>query len=306
MRLATRVLLLALAVAIARPIAPAHAQALANASFEWSALPEPARPDGVSGLTLAAGSITGFGDEKPKVEKPKRTKGEPHEKAEKPPRAPRPASEGLPLGAERARILLQSLTVPGWGQATLGHRRTGAGFLVAEAGIWGAFTAFRIQEHLRTDTYERTAQLFAGVDLADRDEEFRRIVGSFASSEEYNQLVVTRIAANLYLNDPAAPRMAEYLAYIDQHSLRGADAWDWTDFESFRRYGSQRKDAQRAALRSNTALGLAIANRLLSALHAARLAGRVRPPEPRSWRFEIAPGPGEDPTALRAGLRASF
>jgi len=306
MRRVDRWRIVALALALALPASPVRGQMRTAEGFEQSALPELTRPEGVSGLTLAAGSITGFGDERPKVEKPAKGERKPRGRSEKPPRAPRPASQGLPLGAERARILLQSLTVPGWGQATLGARRSGAVFLIAEAGIWGAFTAFRVQEHLRTDTYERTARLFASVDLEGRDEEFRRIVGSFASSEEYNQLVVTRIAANLYLSDPADPRMADYLAYIEQHSLRGADAWDWTDFESFRRYGSQRKDAQRAALRSNTAFGLAIANRLLSALHAARLAGKTRPPEPRSWQFEITPGPGDDPTALRAGLRASF
>ncbi len=297
-RLRAALLPLALMCAL---VPAARAQAPASDAFALEALPTLARPEGVSGLTLAAGSITGFGEQR-KKDKPRKGKPAREAAAEKPERE----SEGLPLGAERARILLQSLAVPGWGQATLGHRRTGTVFLVAEAGIWGAFTAFRIQEHLRTETYERTAMLSAGIALDGRDEEFRRIVGSFASSEEYNQLVVTRIAANLYLSDVDAPDLENYRLYIERHSLRGADAWDWADFESFRRYGAQRKDAQRAALRSNTALGLAIANRLLSALHAARLAGQTRPPEPRSWHFEVAPGPGGDPTALRAGLRASF
>ncbi len=279
---------------------PLMAQSASASSFSIEALPTLSRPDGVSGLTLAAGSITGFGDSK-KPEKP----GKPR-KPGKPDRIEKPVSEGLPLGAERARILLQSLTIPGWGQATMGHRRTGAVFAMAELGILGAFTAFRVQEHFRTGTYEKTAELFAGIGLDGRDDEFRRIVGSFASSEEYNQLVVTRIAANLFLSDLDDPNLAGYRQYIEDHSLRGENAWAWTDFESFRRYGAQRKDAQRAALRSNTAIGLAIANRLLSALHAARLAGQSKPPEPRSWQFEIAPGPGQDPTALRAGLRASF
>ena len=292
---------IALALLSAGLAGPSLAQSPSSAAapFAVEAVPVVARPEGVSGLTLAAGSITGFGD--------RSKKGKPKKGHEDKPAAPaKPASEGLPLGAERARILLQSLTVPGWGQATLGHRKTGAVFLIAEAGIWGAFTAFRVQEHLRTDTYENTAQLFAGIDLDGRDEEFRRIVGSFASSDEYNQLVVTRIAANLFLRDVDNPNLAGYREYIEKHSLSGRDAWDWADIESFRRFGAQRKDAQRAALRSNTALGLAIANRLLSALHAARLAGQTRPPEPRSWRLELTPGPGDDPTAVRAGLRATF
>lgn len=213
-----------------------------------------------------------------------------------------PAGPGEPqagLGAERAMILLRSLTVPGWGQATLGRPRTAAVFLIAEAGVWGAFTAFRIQERLRRESYERTAQLLAGIDMGGRDEEFRRIVGSFLSSAEYNQFVVARDAANLFYDDPV--RMREYIAL---NELKGEDAWSWPDVESLLRYRSQRQDAQRAERRANTALAVAVANRILSAAHAARLAGRT--PAERAWRLEVTPAPGEDPTAFRVGLSTRF
>ncbi len=52
-------------------------------------------------------------------------------------------------------------------------------------------------------------------------------------------------------------------------------------------------------------LGLAIANRIVSALHAARSAGQSRPPA-RTWRFEVTPAPGDDATAYRAALTTSF
>src|SRR5262245_62113009 len=158
------------------------------------------------------------------------------------------AHEGV-LSPERARVLLQSLTVPGWGQATVGKNKAAAAFLVAEAAIWGSFTAFRVQEMMRKESYENTAMLYAGIDLSDRDEEFRRIVGSYSSSEEYNRLVVRRDAANLYYGDPAA-----YEAYVAEHSLRGADSWSWSGEDQFNRYRSQRQDTQRAGLRANTAL----------------------------------------------------
>jgi len=201
------------------------------------------------------------------------------------------------LGVERARILLQSLTVPGWGQATLGRRTAAKVFLVTEVGIWASFTAFRIQEQLRRLTYQRTAQLFAGIDLRSRDEEFRRIVGQYPSSDEYNRLVVRRDAANLYYEDPDA-----YWQYIAEHELKGADTWAWYDEQSLRRYGDERKSTTRAALRANTALALAIANRLVSAIHAARYAGQVAP---RSWNLECVPV-GGDPTAFHFGVRVQF
>ncbi len=207
----------------------------------------------------------------------------------------------LALTPERAQALLRSMTIPGWGQATLGHRTAGAVFAVAETGVWGSFIAFRIQEQLRRDASIRTARIFAGIDLAGRDEEFLRIVGSYASSDEYNRLVVMRDAANQFYNDPDA-----YRAYIAKYSLSGTNGWTWQDEASFLRYGAQRKDSQRAALRANTALALAIANRLLSILHVARIAGTRPAPGARSWNFEVVPAGGQDPTAFRCGVRASF
>ena len=245
----------------------------------------------VSRLALMAGGITA--PREPRAQKPKKGKQ---------PRAPE-TNEGL--GPERARILLRSLTVPGWGQATLGRRGSAKIFLLAEAGVWGAFTAFRVQQILRTDAYLRTARLSAGIDLRDRDDEFRRIVGAFASSDEYNLLVVTRDAANIYLKDPDHPDFDGYHAYIAKHSLSGDMAWHWTDEAAFDRYGGQRKFAHRAGLRANTALGLAIANRLVSALHAARTAGRQSAGEAQGWRFEVEPGLAQ-PGVYRAALTTRF
>ena len=205
------------------------------------------------------------------------------------------------LDARRAQILLRSLTVPGWGQATLGRRTSATVFALLEAGIWGTYAGFQVQDRLRTRSYERTARVTAGIDLSGRDEEFRRIVGSFISSDEYNLLVVARDAANLYYDDPT-----QMEAYIDSLSLRGDNAWAWPDVESLLRYRAQRKDAQRAQQRANTVLAVAVANRLVSALHAARAAGRARPPaEPTGWRLEVAPDP-RDWTAFRLGVRTRF
>jgi hypothetical protein len=221
---------------------------------------------------------------------------------------PKPRKPGRPrrnsnlaLTPERAQALLRSMTVPGWGQATLGHRTAGAVFATIETGIWGSFVAFRIQEQLRRDAAARTARIFAGIDLHGRDEEFLRIVGAFASSDEYNRLVVMRDAANLYYDNPAA-----YREYIAKNSLSGGNAWSWLDEASFLRYGAQRKDSQRAGLRANTALALAIANRLVSILHVARIAGTRPAPGARSWNFEVVPAGGQDPTAFRCGVRTSF
>lgn len=209
-------------------------------------------------------------------------------------------SSAIPaFGTWRAKILLQSLTLPGWGQATLGRKTSAWVFGVTEVAVWSSFAAFKIQEQLRRESYEKTALLFAGVDLDGRDDEFRRLVGSYLSSEEYNQLVVFRDAANQHYDDPVA-----YREYIEAHSIGGANAWSWASVEDILRYRNQRQREQRAANRANTALALAIGNRILSAIHAARFAGAT-PPEQRSWQIEYAPSL-EEPGDFRLGVRTTF
>jgi len=207
------------------------------------------------------------------------------------------ANANKALTSERAAILLRSLTVPGWGQATLGANRSATVFAVIEAAIWGSFIAFNVQDEMRTRSSERTALYLAGINLHGRDEEFRRAVGNYLSSDEYNLYVVARDAANLYYDNPAAMN-----AYIDAHSLKGADAWNWKDVASVERYRAQRKNAHQAEQRANTTLALAIANRLVSALHAARIASH---PSKHSLNLELTPGDG---TALagRVGVSTRF
>jgi|SRR5262245_6630516 len=246
----------------------------------------------ISPLALASGSITA-------PREPRKPKKEKTKSAEEP-----GSNEGL--GPERARVLLQSMTIPGWGQASLGHYGSAKLFALIEVGVWSSFIAFRVQEALRTDSYLRTARLSAGIDLSHQDDEMRRIVGAYASSEEYNLLVVTRDAANLYLSDVDNPDLAGYRDYIARHSISGDLAWQWTDEDAFLRYGGQRKNAQRAGLRSNAALGVAVANRLVSALHAARRTSRPKPnATQQGWRLELEPGLVE-PGRFRAALTTSF
>lgn len=207
---------------------------------------------------------------------------------------------GVPsaLSGERAQLMLQSLTVPGWGQASLGQRRSALVFGLVETAIWVSFAAFQVQEHSRQQTYERTAWQFAGIDLGGRDEEYRRIVGLYSSSDEYNRLVVRRDAANLYYGDPAA-----YDAYVAAHQITGSDAWTWRSEDDFLRYRSERQATQRASKHAQDALAAALINRLVSVIHVARSASRA--PDATSWRLECTPEPG-DPTAFRLALRADF
>jgi hypothetical protein len=215
------------------------------------------------------------------------------------------ADEVPVFNAERAQAFLQSLTVPGWGQAALGHTTSARVYALVEVGILTAFTAFRVQSEMRKESYETSARLRAGVDLRGRAEEFRRIVGSYLSSDEYNQFVVYRDAANLYLNDPNHPDYAGYRAYIASHSIGERDHWNWEDVESLLRYRQQRQDMQRAQQRANTTLILAGLNRLISAVHAAHMASHPGSAA-RSWNLEVSPSDVQDATAYRLEVSRRF
>ena len=47
------------------------------------------------------------------------------------------------LSAERARLLLRSLTLPGWAELSAGRRTSATVFGLAELSVWTSFTAFR-------------------------------------------------------------------------------------------------------------------------------------------------------------------
>ena len=205
-----------------------------------------------------------------------------------------------PLSAARARVMLQSLTLPGWGQLTEGRRGAARVFAIIDASIWTSFVAFQVQEHLRTESALRNARLFAGIDLHGRSEEYRRVVGAFPNSDEYNQLVVYRDAANLYYDNPAA-----YRAYIAAHQIQGAGAWTWADPVSYQRYRDQRQSSQRAGLRANAALACALANRLLSAVHAAGSSGRLEQGG-HGTGLRLEPDLAHGPAAVRLELRTHF
>jgi len=283
--------LLCLGVCLAGP-------AFASTGFEASAATPTLVVTG-SPLALASASISSFGEDPLKAARHKKKRKHAADSLE--------TSDNTVFGVQRTRILLRSLTVPGWGQASLGRRHSAAFFGVTELGIWTAFTAFRIQDAMRTDTYLRTAKLFAGIDLSGRSEEYRRIVGAYSSSDEYNLLVVARDAANLFMADVTHPNMVAFRAYIAAHSLKGSDAWNWTDENSFLLYAAQRQNAQKASIRANTALAVAIVNRLVSAVHAARAAGKTPMPAAHtSWNVNFAPGDPGERVLFRTGLSARF
>lgn len=187
-------------------------------------------------------------------------------------------------GPGPAGAALRSLLIPGWGQLAIGHKTQAAVFGSLELATWTSFITFQRQGALRRDAYFATAQLFAGIDLKDKDTSTRKLVGQYRSSDVYNQYVVLREATFFY-EDPV-----ERQQYIDSRSIPEASAWNWGDsFASFERYRAERRSSEQAFKNGQYALGFAIINRVVSAVAAARSAASSRSRE-RALEGDAAPG----------------
>lgn len=184
---------------------------------------------------------------------------------------------------------VRSLAIPGWGQLYNGHTTQAAIFGLLELGTWITFASYRTQGGLRKESSFDTARLFAGIDLEDKDERIRRLVGQYQSSDVYNQYVVRR-EAFFFISDPA-----EREAYIAENSIPPDQAWAWTDFDDFTRYREERRTSELAYQRSRYALGFALVNRVVSAIAAGRTA-------PAARKAESAAVPGKPSSRVEWGL----
>jgi hypothetical protein len=197
--------------------------------------------------------------------------------------------------------MLYSLILPGLGQQYLGHSGRAKVFYVAEGVIWTSFAVFRIQGDHRQDLYKEFAEVHAGAKERD-DDEYYRTIGNFVSSDgpfSANE-EVRRQARALYPDDRDAQDQ-----YFEDHAYTGDDAWEWESEDAQGRFGEMRTSSLDAYHRSELAVGLLVANRLVSVLDVGLLASRRKNDHADdeaklSWNLEAVRGhPGAQVTLSR-------
>lgn len=148
--------------------------------------------------------------------------------------------------------LILSILVPGAGQYYAGAKTKGQVFMGVEAAIWGGFIAYRVYGGWKKDDYKRIATAYAGVNTDGKDDTFYDMVGFYDSREEYN------LYGRLY--------------YPDRQYYPDNDSYDWQwDSDARRKEYKRLKDDAKTALRNSTFfLGLAVANRVISAIDTYR------------------------------------
>ncbi len=168
---------------------------------------------------------------------------------------------GLVLGLLPAALWAQSprqafwrsLLLPGWGQ----HYAGGGGlrFAVAEAGLWAGYLGLRGLEQVRQTHYQTYAAQHAGARPAGKNRAYFDDLGFYQSRVQHDQYA-------LYDEGPQAelyPPTPEY-------------TWEWDSEASRQRYRQLRNGSTSAGRQALYTTGLVVANRVIAAVHAARLA----------------------------------
>ncbi len=197
--------------------------------------------------------------------------------------------------------MLYSLLLPGLGESYLGHKGRATVFFVAEGAIWTSFAVFRIQGNHREELYKEFAEVHAGVAQRD-DEDFYRTIGNFIAADgpfSANEQV-RRQARSIHPDDREAQD-----EYFEENAYTGDDAWRWLSEDRLERYGEMRGSAQNAYHNSELAVGLLVANRILSVVDVGLLGARSKREQADdqarlSWNFEAPQGgPGARITLSR-------
>jgi hypothetical protein len=149
----------------------------------------------------------------------------------------------------------RSLLLPGWGQ----HYAGGGGlrFAAAEAGLWAGYFGLRGLEQVRRNHYRSYAAQHAGAHPAGKDSEYFDDLGFYQSRVQHDQYALYDDGPNAQLY-PAGPEFS----------------WEWDNEAARRQYRQLRNDSASAGRQALYTTGLVVANRVIAAIHAARLARR--------------------------------
>jgi hypothetical protein len=140
--------------------------------------------------------------------------------------------------------------------------------LVAEGIIWVGFGGFTFYGHQVRDDYRLYAASVAGANQGGGfDETYYDALEFNISSEEFNAKV-REDARGLFPNDPE-----EQEKYVRERIFTGEFAWLWPSSDALREYKNLRSSSRSALQKATYALGLAVVNRVVSALNILRFGG---------------------------------
>jgi len=223
-------------------------------------------------------------------------------------RFPAATDEGGAAMGERdhskVKAFLLSALLPGLGQRYNESVNRSRFFFVLEAAIWSSFVVWKAQEHWRTDDFEEYAAAYAGAAPSDvKDTEFYRIMTIYDNSDEYNEAI--RIEArSIYPPSQYSQEVRDQ--YLAENGFGEDRSFQWRANDHRLQYRLIRNDALDSGRRADYALVAAVLNRAISAVEAARNAGRLNKASAAASHIRVT-GPDEQgQTLLRVGIARRF
>lgn len=175
------------------------------------------------------------------------------------------AAEGVSAG----RAFWSSLLLPGWGQLQQGRTRSAAVFALAELTLWGGFVGWRQIAEVRRNNARAYAAEHAGALTRGKGDAFLDDLGFYADVQQHNAFARRD-------DGPDAQLYPSGRAFF----------WEWDADASRKRFRQLRNAGEAGERNALYTTGLIAVNRLLSAVHAARVA---RGAGPTAYRLEAAP-----------------
>lgn len=131
-------------------------------------------------------------------------------------------------------------------------------FALAEAGLWTGLVATVVRRNDLITTYESLASTRAGAQLDGKSRSFFLNLANYRSSEAYRDAMLRA-------------RAWDQVAFVSDR----VNQWEWRSEEDYQRFRSIRDDAETLGRRRSLIIAVMGANRLISGISAARMAGRI-------------------------------
>ncbi|MFA5498184.1 MAG: hypothetical protein WC327_01380 [Candidatus Cloacimonadia bacterium] len=167
-------------------------------------------------------------------------------------------------------VLLKSVIIPGWGELT-SNSNSGYIFLLTELFLWSSRYYFLEESKVCRKDAISYALAHSGIAPGSYDKEFLDLMGRYNSSGfepgGYNESVF-RKAQSLYPDDEE-----KFNKYLNDNTITDESlSWSWESKDHRRRFSIKRKNANHNTDYAKAVTGAIVANHLLSALNATRIA----------------------------------
>jgi hypothetical protein len=163
----------------------------------------------------------------------------------------------------KAKAILASAVVPGWGQHILKNNQKAEIMMWTDGALWLLYGGFQWYGSSRIKDAKLHASQYANANINIKDEKYYRALERYYNSEQYNE-DIRREARERFPDNPAL----QYDYYL-QNGYFGDSTWLWQSDSMRFSYWEKRKAARAALTRAGFCLGAAILNRVVSSIDAA-------------------------------------